>query len=60
MTTDILGLIDGALDDWDTSDDAMRWAPEPPLELRVLLIAWVLSVPESFVADANLTRLPQP
>jgi hypothetical protein len=27
---DILGLIDGAIEDWETSDDAMRWTPEPP------------------------------
>jgi len=28
--TDILGLIDGAIRDWETSPDAMRWSPEPP------------------------------
>lgn len=26
--TDIIDTIDGALRDWDTSDDAMRWVPE--------------------------------
>jgi hypothetical protein len=28
--TDILSLIDGAIEDWETSEDAMRWTPEPP------------------------------
>jgi cytochrome c1 len=27
---DILDLIDGALADYGTSDDAMRWTPDPP------------------------------
>lgn len=25
---DILDLIDSAIEDWETSDDAMRWAPD--------------------------------
>lgn len=29
MTSDVLALIDGALDDWATSPDAMRWTSEP-------------------------------
>lgn len=28
MTGDILASIDGALHDWETSDDAMRWVPK--------------------------------
>lgn len=28
-TDDVLGSIDHALRDFDTSDDAMRWTPEP-------------------------------
>ncbi len=27
--SDILDTIDNALEDWGTSDDAMRWRPEP-------------------------------
>ncbi len=27
-TDDVLGQIDAALDDWDVSGDAMRWAPD--------------------------------
>lgn len=27
---DIIGLIDNAIEDWETSDDAMRWTPDPP------------------------------
>lgn len=27
--TDIIELIDNAIEDYETSDDAMRWAPEP-------------------------------
>lgn len=26
--SDILELIDGAIEDWETSGDAMRWAPD--------------------------------
>jgi hypothetical protein len=26
--SDILDLIDGAIEDWETSGDAMRWAPD--------------------------------
>ncbi|WGW12732.1 hypothetical protein LWF01_02875 [Saxibacter everestensis] len=34
MTTrDVIAAIDGAIEDWDTSDDAMRWTPEPPEQL---------------------------
>jgi hypothetical protein len=29
MAKDILDTIDGALGDWATSGDAMRWSPEP-------------------------------
>lgn len=29
---DIIDLIDGAIADWETSDDAMRWTPDPPVE----------------------------
>lgn len=29
VTTDILAAIDGAVRDWETSADAMRWSPEP-------------------------------
>lgn len=25
----VLAAIDGALQDWDVSDDAMRWSPDP-------------------------------
>jgi hypothetical protein len=28
--TDILDLIDSAVSDWETSDDAMRYNPKPP------------------------------
>jgi hypothetical protein len=28
---DILELIDGAIEDWETSGDAMRWAPDVDL-----------------------------
>lgn len=28
MTDDILDTINGALRDWETSDDAMRWVPQ--------------------------------
>jgi hypothetical protein len=27
--TEILDLIDGAIEDWGTSSDAMRWTPQP-------------------------------
>lgn len=37
MTGDILGLIDGALEAWELSGDAMRWTAEPQPESRVLL-----------------------
>ncbi|MDF9718070.1 hypothetical protein INN71_02655 [Nocardioides sp. ChNu-153] len=30
MSGDILAAIEGALDDWETSPDAMRWTPDPP------------------------------
>jgi hypothetical protein len=30
MSEDILNLIDGAIEDWETGPDAMRWAPAPP------------------------------
>ncbi len=30
--TDVLDLIDGAISDWETSPDAMRWSAEPPAE----------------------------
>lgn len=48
MATDILALIDGALEDFTVSDKAMRWAPDPPVPPRpVFVIApdrrWFLS-----------------
>lgn len=30
VSSDILNLIDSAIDDYALSDDAMRWSPEPP------------------------------
>ncbi len=30
--SDVLDLIDGAISDWETSPDAMRWSAEPPVE----------------------------
>lgn len=37
LVTDILDLIDGAIEDWSTSGDAMRWSPDPaPAETRRL------------------------
>jgi hypothetical protein len=27
----VLGLIDGAIEAWDVSGDAMRWTPDPPM-----------------------------
>lgn len=36
--TDILDLIDGALQDWSTSGDAMRWSPEPPGEAPAMFV----------------------
>lgn len=29
VSTDVLDLIDGAIEDYETSRDAMRWTPEP-------------------------------
>lgn len=55
MVTDILDLIDGALDDCELSDDAMRWSPDvdrepalphPPGRLGAVL-------PPALVADAD-------
>lgn len=37
MGSDILSLIDNAIDDW-LSDDAMRWKPEPPKPGSALVI----------------------
>lgn len=34
--TNTLALIDNALVDWDTSPDAMRWTPEPPVDRQPL------------------------
>lgn len=30
MSNDIIAAIDGAIEDWTTSSDAMRWTPDPP------------------------------
>jgi hypothetical protein len=38
MGSDILSLIDNAIDDW-LSDDAMRWTPEPPKPAPAILDA---------------------
>lgn len=40
MTSDVLALIDGALDDWATSPDAMRWTSEPVVGV-VRLPPWI-------------------
>lgn len=32
MVTDVLSLIDAAIDDWTLSGDAMRWSPPRPPE----------------------------
>lgn len=29
MSERVLALIDGAIDDWETSEDAMRWTADP-------------------------------
>lgn len=34
-TDGVLAAIDGALDDYYTSEDAMRWSPAPPPRLRL-------------------------
>lgn len=36
MSRDILDEIDGAIGDWQTSDDAMRWTPNRPTGMHVL------------------------
>lgn len=33
--TDIIALIDNAVEDWETSPDAMRWAPDRPKPERI-------------------------
>lgn len=38
--TDVLDMIDGALRDWETSTDAMRWTPDPPDGDRIDLSGW--------------------
>ena len=41
----VIAAIDGALDDWATSGDAMRWSPEPPESAPPLLIAGEIDPP---------------
>jgi hypothetical protein len=36
--TDIIETIDGALDDWTVSDDAMRWTPDPEEPTKSLAV----------------------
>ncbi len=35
--TDVLDLIDGAISDWETSPDAMRWSAEPRPQPPILM-----------------------
>lgn len=49
-TDDVLALIDGALEDWSTSGDAMRWTPEAPVVPRLRFEPPVLT-------EADLARV---
>lgn len=48
----ILDQIDTALDDWDVSGDAMRWAPDAPAELPEPL-------PRTVVITIDTTRIDE-
>lgn len=52
MGSDILSLIDNAIDDY-LSDDAMRWRPEPPepaaIPVHVLDVTRLFGVPPEFL-----------
>lgn len=55
MSGDIIEAIDGALSDWATSDDAMRWTPNPPQNVRSLPVAPHLN-PEAFASMTEALR----
>lgn len=51
MSRDIIEAIDGALEDWAVSEDAMRWTPDPPevepstsVSVSSIPLLWVPSV----------------
>lgn len=52
-TQHIIDAIDGALEDWSVSVDAMRWTPEPEAEPEAELVIWR----PSFVSPDQLTEL---
>lgn len=45
----VLDMIDHAIDDWETSPDAMRWTPDPPPVLKGPDIARLFDVPPGFI-----------
>jgi hypothetical protein len=51
--TDILSLIDNAVEDYETSYDAMRWAPERPRHRRLVYREGPPSPPRRPVVEAN-------
>jgi hypothetical protein len=49
-TQHVIDAIDGALDDWSVSDDAMRWTPEPaprPVDPRGAVAARLVADPDA-------------
>ncbi|OHV46625.1 hypothetical protein BBK14_01900 [Parafrankia soli] len=63
MTDDIIGLIDGAIEDWTTSADAMRWRPPgaeepaPPTPPRVLFVINGVNEPRPAITAADLEAM---
>ena len=60
MSGDILDQIDGAIDDWSVSQDAMRWTPEPPSPPQrcnpATLAPFIVLDVEEFTFDAESLR----
>lgn len=52
MTGDILDLIDSAVRDWETSDDAMRWMPDVPKPAKSPGVEF--SLPRLWVNDVEV------
>lgn len=60
MSQDILAMIDGAVEAWETSPDAMRWSPDPVIPTMadewVALYARVAELFEVPLADMGMQR----
>lgn len=58
MSDDIVELIDGALRDYTTSTDAMRWTPEPMAEWGAGAKAETVTLDNSYARITPSATLP--